>query len=80
MEDGKVCYFLSFAYKKESGLTRVDKVTGTLKGYDALMNLVLDEVQESLRGMFLHVCYLDPPSILFYYGIYSYMYTDTNEK
>lgn len=26
-------------------------VTGTLKGYDALMNLVLDEVQETLRGM-----------------------------
>lgn len=25
-------------------------VTGTLKGYDALMNLVLDDVQEVLRG------------------------------
>lgn len=25
------------------------EVTGTLKGYDALMNLVLDEVQETLR-------------------------------
>ena len=24
--------------------------TGTLKGYDALMNLVLDEVQEVVRG------------------------------
>ncbi|KAK1471161.1 LSM domain-containing protein [Colletotrichum cuscutae] len=26
------------------------EVTGTLKGYDALMNLVLDEVQEVMRG------------------------------
>lgn len=26
-------------------------VTGTLKGYDALMNLVLDDVSEVLRGM-----------------------------
>lgn len=26
-------------------------VTGTLKGYDQLMNLVLDDVQELLRGM-----------------------------
>ncbi|KAK0665804.1 U6 snRNA-associated Sm-like protein LSm7 [Cercophora samala] len=25
------------------------EVTGTLKGYDALMNLVLDEVQEAVR-------------------------------
>jgi hypothetical protein len=25
-------------------------VTGTLKGYDALMNLVLDDVEEVLRG------------------------------
>jgi U6 snRNA-associated Sm-like protein LSm7 len=28
-------------------------VRGTLKGYDALMNLVLDEVEESLRGKLL---------------------------
>ncbi|KAL2877969.1 U6 snRNP-associated protein Lsm7 [Colletotrichum sp. CLE4] len=27
------------------------EVTGTLKGYDALMNLVLDEVQEVMRGL-----------------------------
>ena len=26
------------------------EVTGTLKGYDALMNLVLDEVKETMRG------------------------------
>jgi len=25
-------------------------VSGTLKGYDQLMNLVLDEVKESMRG------------------------------
>ena len=25
-------------------------VTGTLKGYDALLNLVLDEVEEDIRG------------------------------
>ena len=28
------------------------KITGTLKGYDALMNLVLDEVEEMTRGEF----------------------------
>ncbi|TLS22055.1 uncharacterized protein PpBr36_09337 [Pyricularia pennisetigena] len=27
------------------------EVTGTLKGYDALMNLVLDEVKETMRGI-----------------------------
>lgn len=32
-------------------------VNGVLKGFDALMNLVLDEVQEVLRGM------AQPPSI-----------------
>jgi small nuclear ribonucleoprotein (snRNP)-like protein len=29
-----------------------DTVTGALKGYDALMNLVLDEVEEVMRGEF----------------------------
>lgn len=28
----------------------MDLVTGTLKGYDQLMNLVLDDVKESMRG------------------------------
>ena len=28
------------------------EVTGTLKGYDALMNLVLDDVDEVVRGLF----------------------------
>lgn len=27
-------------------------VTGTLKGYDQLMNLVLDDVKETMRGEF----------------------------
>lgn len=31
-------------------LTVLAVVTGTLKGYDALMNLVLDDVKEVLRG------------------------------
>lgn len=31
-------------------------VTGSLKGYDALMNLVLDDVQEVLRGMSWRCC------------------------
>lgn len=31
-------------------------VTGTLKGYDQLMNLVLDDVKELLHGMMV-LCY-----------------------
>ena len=31
-------------------------VTGTLKGYDALMNLVLDDVDEVVRGMLSLLC------------------------
>lgn len=31
-------------------------VTGTLKGYDQLMNLVLDEVKETMRGEFQFPC------------------------
>lgn len=27
------------------------EVSGTLKGYDALMNLVLDDVEEVMRGL-----------------------------
>jgi len=41
------------------------EVTGTLKGYDALMNLVLDDVKETLRGTLSSTlpclpCYLWP--------------------
>jgi len=31
-----------------------ETVTGTLKGYDALMNLVLDDVEEVMRGKVLY--------------------------
>lgn len=31
-------------------------VTGLLKGYDQLMNLVLDDVKESMRGMSCPPC------------------------
>ena len=32
------------------GMLTAATVTGTLKGYDALMNLVLDEGKEVMRG------------------------------
>ena len=28
----------------------IQSVTGTLKGYDQLLNLVMDDIEESLRG------------------------------
>lgn len=61
--DGKVCSpFLSLVEWREGDERERDEkrelmwsgnivVTGTLKGYDALMNLVLDDVSEVLRGM-----------------------------
>lgn len=30
-------------------------VTGVLKGYDQLMNLVLDDVKETMRGKTVHL-------------------------
>lgn len=33
-------------------------VSGTLKGFDQLMNLVLDEVKEAMRGMIMIPCRL----------------------
>ncbi len=33
-------------------------MTGTLKGYDQLMNLVLDDVKELLRGMVVLPCHM----------------------
>lgn len=49
-EDAKVRFLcLSLPRKK---LANVQTVTGTLKGYDALMNLVLDDVDEVMRGMY----------------------------
>ena len=38
--------------KQEANFTSL-AVTGTLKGYDQLMNLVLDNVNEVTRGMLL---------------------------
>ena len=36
--------------KRENTVLTSRPVTGTLKGYDALMNLVLDDVEELLQG------------------------------
>jgi hypothetical protein len=36
--------------RKERHLLTIIAVIGTLKGYDQLMNLVLDEVKEALTG------------------------------
>lgn len=36
--------------------------SGTLKGYDALMNLVLDDVEEVMRGLCLPSFYCEPGS------------------
>lgn len=40
--------------------------TGVLKGYDALMNLVLDEVEELLRGEF---GFLSNPIVWIWFGL-----------
>lgn len=40
---------------------RGDTVNGTLKGYDQLMNLVLDDVQELLRGSSALHLFTGPP-------------------
>ncbi len=37
---------------EEGEIANLPTVTGTLKGYDALMNLVLDDVEEVMRGTF----------------------------
>ena len=37
----------------KADLCETELVQGTLKGHDQLMNLVLDDVQEMLRGMFV---------------------------
>lgn len=42
--------FVLRVYGVEKELTEVFAVTGTLKGYDQLMNLVLDNVKEVTRG------------------------------
>lgn len=43
-------YLFGLRARRSQSLTS-DSVKGTLKGYDALMNLVLDDVHEVVRGM-----------------------------
>lgn len=54
MADGKVCchapVYLLPGKRKILTAVQWHAVTGVLKGYDALMNLVLDDVKEALRG------------------------------
>ena len=40
----------------DSQLKRKNIVTGVLKGYDQLLNLVLDEVTEEIQGVFNNSC------------------------
>ena len=49
LEGGKVCFI--FLYICDFGVDTYDgKVVGTLKGHDALLNLVLDDVEEHIKG------------------------------
>lgn len=41
--------------QESSNLLILSTVVGTLKGYDQLMNLVLDDVKENLRGIFFYL-------------------------
>ena len=52
MAAGKVHYTLLQNLIKFANAYHVRKVVGTLKGYDQLMNLVLDDVREFTRGPF----------------------------
>ena len=54
MEDVKVSFSLAPPYAISDPVFLLP-VVGTLKGYDQLMNLVLDDVQEMLRGMDISV-------------------------
>lgn len=54
---GREGAFTLFLLRGEIGWGRTNEVlgivVGTLKGFDQLMNLVLDDVKETLRGMFI---------------------------
>lgn len=51
MEAGRVGASLICYFKNRAMLTCPHHiVVGTLKGYDQLMNLVLDDVKETMRG------------------------------
>ena len=52
------CGVKLWVVKESKKLANTHKVTGTLKGYDALMNLVLDDVDEVVRGKQLFHKYL----------------------
>jgi small nuclear ribonucleoprotein (snRNP)-like protein len=38
---------------KKKTIVSCKSVTGVLKGYDQLLNLVLDEVQEQVQGIYI---------------------------
>lgn len=52
--NGKRSFNVGNGREGERMLTMRITVTGTLKGYDQLMNLVLDDVKEITRGMTIH--------------------------
>jgi hypothetical protein len=52
---------LGFENEKQQANNPLLTVTGTLKGYDALMNLVLDDVDEVVRGTYSLFLPLLPP-------------------
>jgi len=52
--NGKRSFHVGNGHERKQMLTMRITVTGTLKGYDQLMNLVLDDVKEITRGMTIH--------------------------
>jgi U6 snRNA-associated Sm-like protein LSm7 len=55
MAEEKVCSGFRYLVLREN-INNWCAVKGTLKGYDALMNLVLDDVEEKLTGTNSAVC------------------------
>ena len=60
--EGTCLYCLRTCGASTGANGRCDAVNGTLKGYDQLMNLVLDDVQELLRGSSPQDLHTGPPS------------------
>lgn len=50
MAGERVCCLSSLSIFIPSTIVLTNLVVGLLKGYDQLMNLVLDDVKESMRG------------------------------
>lgn len=50
MAGERVCFVPLNSISFTSFTNMHESVSGTLKGYDQLMNLVLDDVKESMRG------------------------------